>query len=556
MTDREEPLVVCDPVRLRAARAGDPAAIAQVVEQLLAPLPLVCLAERDSSSLRLDLICARRLNRSALRRQLLQLLGRLRPQGLEQLRVSLREASDAPLLWQTHHTLPEAWLRTTRKRMDKRRARREAKARTKLSEKKGDLPPTTSSAPHAQPIPRPRTARSRLPPLALLALALTLLPTDFDLEPPPSIPTQQARPSHSDDLVPRTGDSLAPRPGQLAPPMPVAQTLTIRAVGDVLPASDYGHARVLDTADLDLLDGLRRLLGRADLIFGNLETSLTREPRSRKRVGGRVYAFRTPPHFAGWLRSAGFDALSVSNNHALDFGPRGHADTLHHLNTSGIANVGARDRPTLVWRRGLRLALLGFTHTPGQHSVLDQQAAEQLVRQYANQADLILVSIHAGAEGASAQRVGLRNEHFAGQSRGNPMRFARAMVDAGADLVLGHGPHVLRGMELYHGRLIAYSLGNFIGYGGLSSRGPNGLSLLLEARLARNGRFIEGRLESLRLSRDGLPASDPRGRSLELVRYLTRQPPLTDSLRIESDGRLTPRAPLTAMDPQRRPDSS
>src|SRR5438477_12763364 len=114
-------------------------------------------------------------------------------------------------------------------------------------------------------------------------------------------------------------------------------------------------------------------------------------------------------------------------------------------------------------------------------------------------ADVVVVYMHAGAEGSAALHVTGGEETYAGEDRGNPKAFAHMAVGAGADLVIASGPHVLRGMEFYRGRLIAYSLGDFAGYRNFSTVGTLGQSCVLRVRLRGDGTFEWGRVVSLRL---------------------------------------------------------
>jgi hypothetical protein len=117
------------------------------------------------------------------------------------------------------------------------------------------------------------------------------------------------------------------------------------------------------------------------------------------------------------------------------------------------------------------------------------------------------------------------------------------MIDAGADLVLGHGPHVVRGMEVYRGRLVAYSLGNFATYGGFNLTGPNGLSLVLEARLAPDGSFLDGRIHPVKQEWPGGPRADPAGAIIAVVRQLSAEDFGARAVRVADDGSLA--APVT-----------
>ena len=159
----------------------------------------------------------------------------------------------------------------------------------------------------------------------------------------------------------------------------------------------------------------------------------------------------------------------------------------------------------------------------------------------------MVVTAHMGAEGTDRQHVRPGTERYLGENRGDPVRFARAAIDAGADLVVGHGPHVLRGMEWYKGRLIAYSLGNFAGYGVFSLGGPLSVSGILRVTLAGDGRFETGVLVPTQLVGKGVPALDPAERAHGIVRSLSRADFGARRVRISPTGMLG--APLTSDSP-------
>jgi capsule synthesis protein PGA_cap len=132
------------------------------------------------------------------------------------------------------------------------------------------------------------------------------------------------------------------------------------------------------------------------------------------------------------------------------------------------------------------------------------------------------------------------SEEFLGEDRGDVRAFAHAVVDAGADLVLGHGPHVVRAMEVYRGRLVAYSLGNFATFGAFNLSGPNGLSLVLEARLAPDGAFLGGRVHPARQEKPGGPHLDPAGSVIPALRRLSEEDFGESAVRVGDDGALAP----------------
>jgi hypothetical protein len=272
----------------------------------------------------------------------------------------------------------------------------------------------------------------------------------------------------------------------------------------------------------DLFARVRRFL-RGDVVLGNLEGTLTDGGSSKCGSGSSdCFAFHAPPSYARLFARAGFTVLNLANNHAYDFGAEGARETVAALDGAGIRHTGRPGEIAFVRVRGLRVALLGFAPYPWAQSLTDIRAAVRLVRYADAYADVVVATMHAGAEGADRTHVHPGTEWFLGENRGDAVAFAHAVVAAGADLVVGSGPHVVRGFEWYHGRLIAYSLGNFAGYRTLNVSGTVGLSGILEVDLRRDGGWAGGRLVPVRLEGSGTPVYDPSGATVDLVRTLSR----------------------------------
>src|SRR5512138_582578 len=324
--------------------------------------------------------------------------------------------------------------------------------------------------------------------------------------------------------------------------------LTIAAVGDVMLGSGFPDETggLLPPDDgAHLLDEVAPVLRAADLAFANLEGPLADSGTSEKCARskpGRCYAFRVPTRYAKLLAAAGFGVVSVANNHAGDFGEAGRASTRAALQANGIRWAGAVGEVTRLEVKGRRVAVVAFSTSGGNPDVRDLPEAARLVREAREGADLVLVSFHGGAEGADRQHVPPGHEEFLGEDRGDLRAFARTVVDAGADLVVGHGPHVVRGMEVVRGKLVAYSLGNFATYGGMNLSGPNGLSLVLEVKVAPDGTFLGGRIHPARQERPGGPRLDPAGAVIPVVRTLSQEDFGASAVRVAEDGTIAPPA--------------
>jgi hypothetical protein len=353
----------------------------------------------------------------------------------------------------------------------------------------------------------------------------------------PTSTSAEAPPPPSDTTPPPASDEATP-----APELPI----TFAAVGDVMLGSTFPDETggLLPPNDgWGLLAEVTPLIAAADVAFANLEGPLVDEGKSEKCARsrpGRCYAFRVPTRYGRHLQRAGFNVVSLANNHVGDFGDPGRASTRAVLAGLGIRYAGAPGEVARLEVRGTRIALVAFSTSAGTNDVRDVDGAAALVREVAAGADLVVVSFHGGAEGADRQHVPPGPEEFLGEDRGDLRRFARAVVDAGADLVLGHGPHVVRGMEVYAGRLVAYSLGNFATYGGFNLAGPNGLSLVLEARLAKDGTFLGGLVHPVRQERPGGPVLDPSGAIVDVLRRLSQEDFGPTAVEVRDDGTLRP----------------
>lgn len=295
----------------------------------------------------------------------------------------------------------------------------------------------------------------------------------------------------------------------------------------------------------DQLASVSALLRDADLTFVNLEGPLCDSGVSRKcgkkPKPGSCYAFRSPTKYAQYLVEAGVDVASTANNHSGDFGDECRRATEKTLDAAGIKWSGAPGSVATLVRQGLRIALIAFHTSPAVNDVNDHATAVALVKKAAGDHDLVLVSFHGGAEGSKALHVPKGKEVFFGENRGDLRTFVRKVIDAGADVVLGHGPHVARGMEVYKDRLVAYSMGNFATYGQFNLAGAQGLGMVLEVELGRDGRFVRGKIIATKQEGKGTPVPDPEARVVRQVRQLSAADFAGTAPRILEDGVILPR---------------
>ena len=342
-----------------------------------------------------------------------------------------------------------------------------------------------------------------------------------DVMPPAPLPTVSP--------IVRAAPHDADAPSVDSPPVsPDLAPITIVAVGDIMPGSMTPIPFVPAPTDRHIPEGIRVAVADADLVFGNLEGAFVVDGiapakcRPESREAGRCYEFGSPPFLVSFLKDAGFTVLSLDNNHAEDYGLEGYLFTQGLLAQSGLAAVPKRS-PIMLPIRHLTVAVVPFGFSGRSFHVSDLETARSVVADAGQRANVVIVSFHGGAEGENASRVVDTTEEYLEEDRGNVLRFAHAVVDAGADLVLGHGPHVPRAVELYRGRLIAYSLGNFWTYGNISIKGTKGVMPLLRATVARDGTFLSGRLISMRQRLPGIPEPDSENTAIRLIAALSHE---------------------------------
>jgi hypothetical protein len=302
---------------------------------------------------------------------------------------------------------------------------------------------------------------------------------------------------------------------------PAAGAVTIAWGGDVTLGSSYGQPPARGWPHLAPVAGVLR---SADLAAVNYEGTFA--PGGPSKCGGpdrdNCFAFQAPAANAGTLARAGVDIVNLANNHAFDFGVAGYRGTRAALRRAGVRATGAPGQIRVLRAGGVKVAFVGFSSYPWSAPLNDLGRVGRLVRAAAKRADLVVALFHGGAEGSNRLHVPYGREYAFGEDRGHLRVFARRAIDAGADAVLGSGPHVLRGMQLYRGRLIAYSLGNLSGWRNFGTGGVLSYSALLTIELGPKGRLTGGRVTSLRLDGIGVPRRDPANGAERLMRRLSR----------------------------------
>jgi hypothetical protein len=320
-------------------------------------------------------------------------------------------------------------------------------------------------------------------------------------------------------------------------------TICIAAVGDIMLGSSYPDSSKLpsDSAKGSFKSAVKYFEG-ADVVFGNLEGTLLDSgmPDSHKKQLETGYLFRMPTQYGKVLKDAGFNLISVANNHITDFDNKGCISTTRTLADNSIHYAGLETCPTTIFERnGIKYGFCAFSPNARTIHLLDSVRQHRIISKLKQQCDVVIVSFHGGAEGAQYEHVPFKMESFLNAKRGDVYQFAHNAVDAGADIVLGNGPHVSRAIETYKGRLIAYSLGNFCTYKSVSVAGVCGMAPLLKVYLNKKGEFLNGNIIAFCQTHERGLSRDTTNRVVQRIKTLTESDFPGSGLNIDEDGEIS-----------------
>ena len=333
----------------------------------------------------------------------------------------------------------------------------------------------------------------------------------------------------------------------VAPARQLPQTVKIAFTGDIMmgttfPDSVHGTNLPADGGK-HIFDDVKDIIRGADFAGGNLEGSFLDGPGHRRRMTNpkTYFIFRMPPEYVNHLLDAGYDFVGIANNHINDFGEPGRTSTMKTLSDAGMAHAGLKGRceTAYVERGGVVYGVAQVGHGNNNVDVNDLDEVRRVVRQMRDSADIVILSFHGGAEGSAHTRVPGKLEYYVGEKRGDVKAVAHAAIDAGADVVFGHGPHVVRAAELYNGHVIFYSLGNFctpcrMGIAGLTGQAP-----IAVVEVDMEGKFVGGKIHSFIQKRGLGPRRDETNSAARQIRTLSSQDFPTSKLRIADDGTLS-----------------
>ena len=319
-----------------------------------------------------------------------------------------------------------------------------------------------------------------------------------------------------------------------------ADLISIVGVGDMMLGSNFPPPGNLPrNGGKDIFNSVTSYLNDADLTIGNLEGPIMTNDAPLKKCldSAYNYTFKMPDDYANNFKAAGFKILNLANNHIGDFGRAGIKNTMRVLNNAGIKFAGTRETPFTIYEtKNLKIGFCAFSPNSECFSVNDLKSVKSIVRHLDSLCDFVIVSMHIGAEGTAQRHITFQDEIFLNEKRGNPYLFARTAIDAGADVVLGHGPHVIRAVDIYKNKFIAYSLGNFFTFSGFNINGCMGRGPILKLFVKNNGDFVKAHVVSTVQKRGGMLLNDDKNSALKEIINLTSQDFPKSELMIGNDG--------------------
>ena len=292
-----------------------------------------------------------------------------------------------------------------------------------------------------------------------------------------------------------------------------ADTLTLAMCGDIMMGTTYPTVRLPENNGATIFEDPKEVLVSATLTLGTLEGAISDGGKCTKKDGPHSYAFRTPTSYAHLLTEAGFDYMCMANNHSNDFGPEGLSDGEKALDKEGIAYSGVAGRRewAVVEREGVRFGVCAFGHNSYTLKHSDLKKVASILDTLGKTSDVVVVAFHGGAEGSDKGHLPRGPETYLGENRGDLRKFAHFCIEHGADVVFGSGPHVTRCVEVYKGRFIAYSLGNFCTPYGMNLSGTCGYAPVVTVRILPDGSFLDGQIHPFIQQYGQGPKKDKKG---------------------------------------------
>lgn len=318
--------------------------------------------------------------------------------------------------------------------------------------------------------------------------------------------------------------------------------ISICAVGDVMPGSNFPANNKLPDNCAILFQNVKQYFSNSDILFCNLEGVLLDSGGTPKNCSdsSKCYRFRIPERYLANLIDVGFNTFSIANNHSGDFGEIGRQRTLNLLNQSGKSFAGFESKEySINTIKGLKIGFTAFGTNEGILNIHNREKCKTIIEKLQDESDIVILSLHIGGEGTRFSNLSGNEEIFLGENRGNPIEFAHWAVELGADVVICHGPHVPRAIELFNKKLIAYSLGNFCTNGSFNISGLNGIAPILKLKVDNRGNFVSGFIIPTRQKTKGYPVYDEEIRAIKQIKKLSETDFPNNSIVIENSGRIS-----------------
>jgi poly-gamma-glutamate capsule biosynthesis protein CapA/YwtB (metallophosphatase superfamily) len=318
-------------------------------------------------------------------------------------------------------------------------------------------------------------------------------------------------------------------------------TIWITAVGDVVPGSDFDRIAIPPDSGRTLITDLLPYISSADIAFANFEGVVSGCNCESRECNDRIFCYRfsVPEYSVQRIKDAGFDFLNIACNHIEDFNRTGRVFTLEKLTEMGFHAAGTLEKPCTVFEKdGVKYGFCAFAQFSGCFGMRDTSKILQVLRETVNQTDIMIVSLHGGAEGPDQRRTPKEDEVFLEFNRGNMHATAHLCIDNGADLIIGTGPHVTRAVELYKDKFIMYSLGNFCTYGPFGSHVMVRHAPLMQVAINKKGEFLEAKAIPIKQIDKGMPRYDSTGLAIKHLKELTKLDFPGTAIEIEEDGKI------------------
>lgn len=317
-------------------------------------------------------------------------------------------------------------------------------------------------------------------------------------------------------------------------------TMVIAMCGDIMMGTTWPEVELPANDGKDLFNDTKEITLRADLAVGNLEGAMCDGGKSAKGNGPNTYSFRMPTKYGSNLLDAGYDFMSMANNHSRDFGTEGLASGEKVLDELGIGYAGVEGRReySIVERNGVKYGICAFGHNSYTIKHTDLKRVKGILDKLRPQCDILIVSFHGGAEGADKRHLPKGTEMFLGENRGNLREFTHFCIDNGADIVYGHGPHVTRCLEVYKDKFIVYSLGNFCTPYGMSLTGIKGYAPVVEIKIDSKGNFICGKIHSFIQQKGIGPRKDKTNSVAKEMKALSEADISNPAITIDNEGNI------------------